>query len=272
MQSIDQSGTAGERLATREWGDPKNPRLVLVHGFTQSAQSWSEIAPHLSVSHAVIAVDLPGHGRSTNFSPVNLAETAHLVGEACGEAIYVGYSLGGRVSLSLALDHPELVKALVLVSASPGIPDVLERAKRRDADRALAERLDPSDGSEPDLSMEQFLDAWLSQPLFRDLDEIAQDRGSRTDNSARALAQSLRATSAGEMQPMHQRLAELKMPVLCLAGERDLAYVKRAKLMASAIGTNALSRIIDGAGHALCFKNPATFVRAVEDFLEQLPD
>lgn len=271
MQSIDQSDTDGERLATREWGNLESPRLILVHGFTQSAQTWARIAPALGSSHAVVAVDLPGHGRSAHISPANLAETARLVGETGGRAIYVGYSLGGRVALTLALEYPELVKALVLVSVSPGITDPSEREIRRNSDCALAERLDPSDGSDPELSMEQFLDAWLSQPLFRDLGEIAQDRGSRVDNSARALARSLRTTGAGEMQPLHQRLAQLKMPVLCLAGERDLAYVERAQMMASEIGENASSCIIGGAGHALSFEQPEAFLRVLEDFLGDLP-
>ncbi|HVB01148.1 MAG TPA: alpha/beta fold hydrolase [Acidimicrobiales bacterium] len=269
MQSIDQSGNGGERLASIDWGFHENPRIVLVHGFTQSAKSWSRLAPELAGTHNVVAVDLPGHGRSTNISPADLTETARLVGEVGGHAIYVGYSLGGRVALTLALDHPELVKALVLISASPGIADAVERAVRRGTDRALAESLDPSDGSEPELSMEQFLDAWLSRPLFRDLDEIAQDRGARMQNSPRSLARSLRATSAGDMQPLQHRLTELKMPVLCLAGERDIPYVKRALLMASEIGANALSCIVGNAGHALCFERPEEFLRVVDEFLEK---
>ena len=267
MQSIDQSGTNGERLATQEWGVPENPRIVLVHGFTQSARSWSRLAPEFADAYCVVGVDLPGHGRSSDVPPADLTQTARLVGEAGGRAIYVGYSLGGRVALTLALDQPELVNALVLVSASPGISDAAERALRRGSDRALAECLDPSDGSEPELSIAEFLDAWLARPLFRDLDEVAQDRASRIQNSPRSLAQSLRATGAGEMQPLQDRLFELKMPVLCLAGERDLPYVERAKLMATEIGKNAQSFIIGDAGHALCFEQPTEFLRVVNAFL-----
>ncbi|HUY07315.1 MAG TPA: alpha/beta fold hydrolase [Acidimicrobiales bacterium] len=271
MQSIDQSGTDGERLATKEWGDPDDPRLVLVHGFTQSAQSWSRLAADLAADYAVVAVDLPGHGRSAHISPENLATAAHLVGASGGRGIYIGYSLGARVALTLALNRPELVDALVLISSSPGIVDLQERSRRREADWALAERLDPSDGSKPRISIEQFLEEWLAQPLFCDLDELAQDRGSRVHNSTCALGRSLRATSVGEMEPLHQRLAELKMPVLCLAGERDLLYVGRARETASMIGRNAAARIISGAGHALCFERPREFLRVLGDFLENLP-
>lgn len=267
MQSIDQSATDGERLATRTWGDQGGPRIVLIHGFTQSARAWSKIAPQLGLTHAVIAVDLPGHGRSSQIAPGDLATTARGVGEVGGRAIYIGYSLGGRVALTLALEHPELVEALVLVSSSSGIADANERARRRESDRALAARLDPGDDSVPGLSMDQFLDEWLAQPLFRDLDEAAQDRVARTDNSTRALAQSLRAIGAGEMEPLQHRLQELKMPVLCLAGEHDLIYVERARMMAAEIGPNAKVCVIAGAGHALSFERPDAFLRVIDDFL-----
>ncbi len=269
MQSIDESDTGGERLATLEWGDPENPRIVLIHGFTQSAQSWSRIAPGIARNYSVVAVDLPGHGRSADLVPADLTETARLVGEVGGRAVYIGYSLGGRVALTLALDQPELVDALVLVSASPGIVDGAERVARRESDRALAERLDPSDGSEPGLSIEEFLDIWLAQPLFRDLDEGAKDRASRLQNSPRALAQSLRVAGAGEMGPLHHRLREIKAPVLCLAGERDPSYAARARMMATEIGENARAVVLDDVGHALCFERPAEFLRVVEDFLEE---
>ncbi len=268
MQSTDQSGTGGERLATWEWGAPENPRIVLVHGFTQSARSWTRLAPRLADHYFVVAPDLPGHGRSTDVLAADLTETARLLGEAGQTAIYVGYSLGGRVALTLALDRPDLVSALVLVSTSPGIPDDAERALRRTSDRALADSLDPADGSGTALSIAKFLDTWLAQPMFRDLDEAAQDRAARLGNSPRALAQSLRATGAGEMRPIGHRLGELAMPVLCLAGERDLPYVERANLIASAIGDNAQSSIIRDAGHALCFEQPTQFLRVVNAFVQ----
>ena len=91
--------------------------------------------------------------------PTTFAATAHAIGAAGGKAIYVGYSMGGRLCLRLALDRPELVRALVLVSASPGIVNAAERAARVEADEVLADSVE-RDG------VDTFLATWLAQPMF----------------------------------------------------------------------------------------------------------
>src|SRR6266540_22355 len=98
----------------------------------------------------------PGHGGSTP-PLVGFAKAAALLGEAGGAAAYLGYSLGGRLCLRLALDRPELVRALVLVGASPGIQDPAARAERRAADEALAAAVE-RDG------VAAFLDRWPAGP------------------------------------------------------------------------------------------------------------
>src|SRR5207244_5173075 len=87
--------------------------------------------------------------------------TAYGLGDL-GPARYVGYSMGGRLCLRLALDRPEVVQRLVLVSASPGIQDDGERAARRDADERLARQIE-RDGADV------FLERWIAQPLFATL-------------------------------------------------------------------------------------------------------
>ncbi|HWD45451.1 MAG TPA: alpha/beta fold hydrolase, partial [Actinomycetota bacterium] len=107
-------------------------RVVLVHGFTQTLASWGAVGGRLARRWEVVRVDLPGHGGSGGIQ-VGFEEAAGLVGEAGGRAAYVGYSLGGRLCLRLALDRPDLVPALVLIGASPGIADPGGRAERRAA-------------------------------------------------------------------------------------------------------------------------------------------
>jgi len=108
------------------------PRIVLVHGFTQTSASWARIAGELEADFEVVTPDLPGHGRSPLPDPGSgLAATARALGEAGGKAGYVGYSLGGRCCLHLALESPGLVERLVIVGAHPGIVDETERRQRR---------------------------------------------------------------------------------------------------------------------------------------------
>src|SRR5262249_58533233 len=74
---------------------------------------------------------------------LGFVETAAAIGARGGRAVYAGYSMGGRLCLRLALDRPDLVRGLVLLSASPGISDDAERAARRQADEKLAREIEP---------------------------------------------------------------------------------------------------------------------------------
>ena len=122
-------------------------RLVLVHGFTQTGRHWAPLAGDLATDHEVVRVDAPGHGRSGGVT-ADLWTGAGLVAEQGGEATYVGYSMGGRLCLHVALARPDLVRGLVLVGATAGIDDPAERASAAGRRRGLARRLE-ADGLEP---------------------------------------------------------------------------------------------------------------------------
>ena len=108
-------------LAARTRGAGR--RLVFVHGFTQTGHSWERVAEHFAAGsgthrHQVALVDLPGHGGSSAIR-ADLRRTADLLASTTGEATYIGYSLGGRVCLHLALMYPHVVERLVLLGATP---------------------------------------------------------------------------------------------------------------------------------------------------------
>ena len=118
--------------------------IVLLHGFTQTGASWMPLLEGLrGLGRRVVTVDLPGHGSSDPaLDSSDLATAASLVAATAGRAVYVGYSMGGRVALRLALDRPEEVEALVLIGATAGIVDTDERRARQSSDSALAERIE----------------------------------------------------------------------------------------------------------------------------------
>ena len=239
----------------------RGPRLVLVHGFTQTRRSWGIVAPMLAVRREVVAVDAPGHGKSGDVR-ADLGHGANMIGEVGGEADYLGYSMGGRFLLHLALQKPSLVKSLVLVGATPGIEDDAERAERRNGDRDWAELL----GTE---GVDRFLDRWLAGPLFRNLPPDAADREARLENTATGLASSLRLAGTGSQTPLWNRLGELAMPVLLVVGADDHKFKAIAERMKSSIGDNAELAAIDGAGHAAHLERPDAFVETVNRFLDQ---
>jgi 2-succinyl-6-hydroxy-2,4-cyclohexadiene-1-carboxylate synthase len=237
-------------------------RVALVHGFTQTSASWGPVAERLARWFEVVPVDLPGHGGSGAVR-VGFAEAAGLVGKAGGPAAYLGYSLGGRLCLRLALDRPDLVRALVLIGGSPGIADAGGRAERRAADERLARRIE-RDG------VAAFLDDWLAGPLFATLPEEAAGREERLANTAEGLASALRRLGTGAQEPLWDRLGQLRPPALLVAGERDPKFARIAMEMAAAIGPAAQVALVPGAGHAAHLERPAATAALIEEFLARL--
>jgi 2-succinyl-6-hydroxy-2,4-cyclohexadiene-1-carboxylate synthase len=234
-------------------------RVVLVHGFTQTLAAMEPLARPLRERHEVVRVDLPGHGGSAAIR-VGFAEAAALLGRAGGHAAYLGYSLGGRLCLRLALDRPDLVRALVLVGASPGLDDPAERAARRASDDALAAELEQ-------IGLERFLDRWLAQPLFATLPPERAGRADRLANTTQGLATSLRLHGTAAQEPLWDRLARLRPPALLLAGAGDAKFAALAERMAATIGSSARVARIPGAGHAAHLERPDEVAVLVRDFL-----
>jgi 2-succinyl-6-hydroxy-2,4-cyclohexadiene-1-carboxylate synthase len=248
-------GSSGGRSSDR----PGLGRVVLVHGFTQTLASWGAVGERLGRGWEVVRVDLPGHGGSGSVR-VGFAEAAGLVGAVGGAAAYVGYSLGGRLCLRLALDRPDLVRALVLVGASPGIADAAARAERRSADEALAARVERE-------GVAAFLDRWLAGPLFATLPAAAAGRAERLANTAEGLAYALRELGTGAQAPLWDRLAGLRPPTLLVAGALDAKFAALAEEMAAAIGPSARVALVPGAGHAAHLERPDQTAALIEEFL-----
>jgi 2-succinyl-6-hydroxy-2,4-cyclohexadiene-1-carboxylate synthase len=253
------------RLAFERQG--KGERIVLVHGFTQRAQSWAHVATDLAAHFEVVCVDAPNHGASSGITAAGLGEAVRLVTDAGGTATYVGYSMGGRICLRAALDRPDIVRSLVLVSTTAGIEDGAERLRRRDADRALADRLDPPRPDLAPLPLRQFLAEWLAGPLFSTLGADATDLDTRLGNSPAGLARSLRTLGTGSMAPLWDRLGELNMPVLAVAGDLDEKFLALTRRMVALIGAEATMQVVAGAGHAVPFEEPGQFCAGLREFL-----
>jgi 2-succinyl-6-hydroxy-2,4-cyclohexadiene-1-carboxylate synthase len=234
--------------------------VVLVHGFTQTRRSWRRVAAEFVTDHEVITVDAPGHGESAALT-VDLWGGADALVATGGSATYIGYSMGGRLALHAALSHPESVQRLVLLGATPGLGDAAERAARRSSDELLAQDLE-RDG------VDVFLTRWMAGPLFSRLPPDPVDATDRRRNTAAGLASSLRRAGTGSQDSLWDRLAELGMPVLVLAGELDDKFATIGRRMAEAIGANAEFALVTGAGHAAHLEQPDEFVRLIRAFVD----
>jgi 2-succinyl-6-hydroxy-2,4-cyclohexadiene-1-carboxylate synthase len=226
------------------------PKVVLVPGFTQTASSWSGVREVLQESCRVVALDVPMCD--------TFAATAAALGEEGGEAVYAGYSMGGRLALRLALDRPDLVRALVLVSSTAGIAEPAERAERVAADEALAVSVE-CDG------VDAFLDRWLAQPLFATVPPDAPGLDERRTLDAAYVAHCLRVLGPGTMEPMWDRLGELAMPVALVTGRGDAKFDKLALAMLERMRGDVVHVRLDG-GHALPLEQPAVLGGFIASF------
>jgi 2-succinyl-6-hydroxy-2,4-cyclohexadiene-1-carboxylate synthase len=244
-------------------GPAAGDRLVLVHGFTQTGRCWGAFADDLVRDHELVLVDVPGHGGSSEVA-ADLPAGARLLGEAGGPATYVGYSMGGRLALHLALARPDLVQRLVLIGATGGIDDDTERAARRAADDALADHL-------LDVGVATFLDEWLAQPLFVGLTQATAARQERLANTAAGLASSLRLAGTGTQEPLWDQLAAIDVPVLVLAGVDDAKFSAIAGRLARSIGPNATVALVPRSGHTTQLENPSDTASIIRRWLRAHP-
>jgi 2-succinyl-6-hydroxy-2,4-cyclohexadiene-1-carboxylate synthase len=254
------STTSERALAIERTGH--GPRLVLVHGFTQTGATWRPIVERLQDRYEVVTVDCPGHGGSSEVR-ADLPTAATLLGRVGGRATYVGYSMGGRLALHLALARPDLVERLVLISATPGIADAGERMKRRDADRQLADAIEEQ-------GVDAFLEVWLGQPLFATLPRDAAAIEERRQNTAAGLASSLRLCGTGTQDDLRPRLSGLGMPVLVVTGNRDEKFTTIGRELAESIpGSRFVA--MPAAGHTAHLEQPEAFVRLFTDWMRRTP-
>jgi 2-succinyl-6-hydroxy-2,4-cyclohexadiene-1-carboxylate synthase len=258
-------------ISARDNGDPRGPTLLLLHGFTGTGSVWAGFTAGLRRRGLrTIAPDLPGHGRAGVRASASVERTAddlaglleHLDARPAG---VLGYSLGARIALRLAIAHPDSVARLVLESPSAGIADAGGRAARREADERLADDIE-RDG------LEAFIDRWEGNPVFAthaalDPRHVAHQRELRLRNTAHGLAQSLRLAGQGAMEPLHERLAEIHVPTLVIAGALDPVRARAEEVAAGIPG--ARLAIVARAGHTPHLERTAAFRRLVIDFLQE---
>jgi len=265
--------------------------VLLLHGFSGSGLSWAGIGP-FGGDFRVIVPDLPGHGGTgwqsgddarpaasragartapTEARPRASVERtaddlAAISGRLGARPVHVvGYSLGARIALRLAIAHPGIVGRLVLEAPSAGIADPAARAERAalDAERA---RFVVTEG------IEAFAARWEAEPILAGeaaLPPGARDRqrAIRRANPALGLAASLVYAGQGTMEPLGGRLGEVRAPTLVIVGADDPGR-PRAEAVAAGIPGARLA-LVAGAGHAPHLEAPATFRSLVHDFLTE---
>jgi len=204
------------------------PTLVFVPGFMQRGDAWAPVARQLEERYPSILLDHAGEQPPPG-------------------GVVVGYSMGGRLALHAALAEPDRWRALALVGVSAGIED---REARRAADEELADWIEAH-------TIEEVVARWERLPVFATQSHalVEAQRPGRSLHDPKDLARLIRRAGQGAMPPVWDRLPELAIPVLCVAGAHDERYVAAGKRMAALL-PNGTFRTIPGTGHAPQLENP----------------
>ena len=258
-----------------EHGPADGVPVVVLHGFTGSAQAMEPLTQRLATALGarVVCPDLVGHGRSEAPDDLDLYRVDAMAGQVaavadalgCSPFHLVGYSMGGRVALTLGCTEPRQLRSMALIGTSAGIADPVERRRREQVDAARAERILTD--------FEGFVDEWLANPLFAGQSTLGDRhlrdaRAQRLASRPEGLARSLRAGGTGSMVPLHSRLDDCDPPTLVMAGARDTKFCQIAEQLAAALPQAAVARI-DGAGHAAHIEQPGAAAASIAGFIAE---
>ena len=251
-------------------GQRDRPVILFLHGFLGDCHEFDSVIAQLKDQFCCLSLDLPGHGQTQvkggdrDYAMPNTAQA--IVGLLQALAIstcrLVGYSMGGRLALYLALHFPQYFTQVVLESASPGLKTPEAQAEGDESDWRLAAELETTD-------LPTFLSRWYRQPLFasfRQHPEFEQICQRRSQNNPRKLAQSLRYLSTGRQPSLWQPLTGNQVPLLLLVGEYDTKFVAINTEMAEQCEVAKLS-IVPGCGHNIHTESPQLFSQLLQQFL-----
>lgn len=240
--------------------------IVLIHGFAGSKLYWEKVLLGLSEYNRVIAIDLPGHGKSTmgveKYSIEDMADLIKGLQNQLGleKVTMFGHSLGGYITLAFAEKFPQYLNGFSLVHSTAN-PDSDEAKAGREANakKVLEEGLD------------SFING-LSQKLFSPANSEVNAQDIQTtvkigmSTSVQGVVSALLAMR--DRPNRNYVLEETELPVLLIAGEQDQIIPPDKTFTVNK--PNIQQSMIKGAGHMSMFEQPAELVRAMGNFLAKI--
>jgi len=250
--------TAGLHYFLHEGGRPVKPPLVLIHGAGGDHSTWPPEIRRLA-GVRVFTLDLPGHGKSEGPGRQSVADYADCVvgflnSVGLSRAVFVGHALGGAIALTLAIDHPDRVNGIGLISTGPRLPiasSVLENAANPSTFILAVQSLQ-------ELMHIPQAEKYLKARTFRHLSSI---RPTLFHGDLRACDQF----------DVTNRLDAVRTPVLVICGTDDQLTPRHfSESLAGQIPAAAL-QTIDGAGHLVMLEQPRRLAGLLSVFLTSIP-
>ena len=206
-------------------GSPSNTAIVFIHGFLGNHLDWDPIINALSNEWYCITVDLPGHGDQGDELLTCSGDSAlnklfdEVLSVAKEPLNLVGYSLGGRVAMRLAQQHPDRILSLCIESAHPGLTDINDRKSRVQSDKVWANRF----LNQP---LNVVLKDWYQQAVFNCNDhkqlQVLIDK--HLGQTGALLSKALSNFGLGLQEPYWDFLSQWRKPLLYISGESDIKF------------------------------------------------
>jgi pimeloyl-ACP methyl ester carboxylesterase len=241
-----------------EGGRPNKPPLVLIHGSGGDHLSWPPEIRRLADVRA-FTLDLPGHGKSEGPGFQSVADYADsvvgFINEAgLSRAVFVGHALGGAIALTLAIDHPERVVGIGLISTGPRLPI---------ASSVLENAANPA----------TFI---LAIKSLQELMHIPQTAKLLKDQTFRRMSSIRQTLFHGDLRACDQfdvttRLDAIRAPVLVLCGTDDQLTPRRYSESLAGLIPGAALQTIDGAGHLVMLEQPRRVAALLSVFMTAIP-
>jgi 2-succinyl-6-hydroxy-2,4-cyclohexadiene-1-carboxylate synthase len=241
--------------------------IVVLHGFLGGSESFFDVIAAFPAPISPLAPTLYGHAGVTESAPIQSFETEAdrllclIRRHYAGRLVHlVGYSLGGRLALSLLLRAPSLFRSATLVCARRGLDTPEEREERSKADLIWAHRL----RTEP---LTDFLDAWESQAIFSSMRRLPQAklrrlRDQRLNHDSEGLAQALIGLSLSNMPSYAEDLARIRLPLTLVSGSLDDKFTHLAEDLATRLPSSH-TIVVKDAGHNLPLERPDAVAAAI---------
>lgn len=251
-------------------GNSQQFPIIFLHGFMGDCHEFDEVISRLSPEFYCLAIDLPGHGKTSVTGGDELYQMEWIAQGliTCLKVLniqqcnLIGYSMGGRLALYLTLHFPQYFRKVILESASPGLKTQAERDQRMASDRQLANQLKTA-------AILTFLTSWYNRPLFTSTKQhpnFAKMLERRSQNNPQELAKSLHHLSTGRQPSLWKKLSKNSVPLLLLVGELDQKFVDINSEIEATCPLTQLA-IIANCGHNIHFERSDTFFYKIRTFL-----
>ena len=252
----------GIKMRYAEQGDAGGEPLILIHGFTDSWFSYSQVLPLLDKKYHVFAIDQRGHGDSgkpeKGYSMKDFAAdvVAFMNAKKIKKAAVVGHSMGSFVAMQTALDAPQRIEKLILIGTAT--------TARNDVTLGLQKEINALENSIPEKFVRDFQVGTSSQTVPNEFMNRA------VAESMKLPARVWRAVLAGVIaEDYKSELSRIKIPTLIFWGDKENIFLRDEQDLLKSKISDSILKIYPETGHSPHWERPEMFARDLQEFLNR---